>query len=126
MAHPVSSTAYPDVREAFDLALSAGRALQPFRGTPDEIRRAATRWRQRAYTFRARLRAELIARGAGPETVYDTIMCRLAPDGVVITSEPDTAALPPMALAPTTIEVPANVPDFAAIAKEFGLEDGDD
>ena len=117
MSHPKRSSAYPDCREAFDLALSHGSALQPFRGTPEEIRRAAVRWRQRAYTFRARLAAE-----SGGETQYDSIVCTITPEGVQIVDQAAGAILPPVPTGEAVRDIPLEIPDFAAIAKEFGLD----
>lgn len=127
MSHPTSPHAYPDVREAFDLALAHGQALQPFAGTPDEIRRAAIRWRQRAYTFRSRLRDELAKRIDGPvATPYDSILCRVTPAGVEITDEARPGAiLPAVPIGPEREHVPdlpESIPDFDAIAKEHGLD----
>jgi len=127
VSHPVHSSAYPDIRAVFDQVLATGPVLQPFAGTPDEIRRAATRWRQRAYTFRARLRDELAARGQEPVTIYETIICRVTPEGVEVTTEAVGAALAPIPLGGKSpgqpVEVPTNVPDFAAIARQFGLDE---
>ena len=122
MSHPKLSSAYGDVRETFDLALAHGQALQPFSGSPETIRRAATRWRQRAYSFRATLRAELAKAGRPPETVYENIFCQIVPEGVLVSNQGSGALLPPVPIGPKQADLPESPPDFDSIAKEFGLD----
>lgn len=61
------SSQYPDVREIFEFALQNGGAKYALAS-----KGKATHWRQRAYTFRTRLRSEL-----GGPTPYDAFTIRV-------------------------------------------------
>ncbi len=126
MSHPRTPAAYPDVERAFRLAREIGSAIQPMPDGADyERRRAAIRWRQRAYTYRSLLRQ---ASETGT-SVYDNLLIRID-DGFncVITTEANAGMPAPLAVgeaAPTGSKAPdiaeIEVPDFDAIRKEFKL-----
>ena len=91
---PVSDnlSTFADVERAFRIALAnPDGAFQPIGGAdPDAARRAAIRWRQRAYKFRELLRKQIRSAFADlPDradlvgtTPYDELTLRVVPGGV--------------------------------------------
>lgn len=82
MPAPRHSSQYIDVKQVFDYALAKGGAKYKLGS-----RGQATNWRQRAYSFRARLREEMHATSMGLTTAtpYDALVINIVDTTCVVT-----------------------------------------
>lgn len=98
MAQPKFASQFPDVRKVFEYALKAGGARYKL-----ESVNAAIQWRQRAYTYRSKLRKELESAslpGQIVSTPFDPFIIRLEDSTCVISMVEATGELSALSGAP--------------------------
>lgn len=115
---------YNDVRDVLDLALANGGGRYTL-----SSRKAAIRWRQRAYMYRSLLREDLEIRrkelGFTVVTPYDEVLITIDDNVAILTMSKMEGIFEPLHGGPTVQPASAPADDLdaeaAALAKELGL-----
>lgn len=119
MAQTTNIHMYVDVAQVLDAALAAGGALYKL-----EDRKAAIRWRFRAYYYRALLmkeQAKLLPEGATPRTPYDHLTINLEGNGCKIEIIHPTGQLTSLDGKPLDVAKPAIAAPYISSEEEDEL-----